>query len=359
MKHSGTRGWRRGLIDARALLIALTVIASPVPASAASSAAEAPALPHLTITVFAPPSYSVWFPTLIQKTGLDVKHGFKLDVTPKPGQLAYTEFASGADKVCYCAAPAAVARFVEHGSDITLLWNIFDLRYDIATADPSIRTPKDLEGKTFSADTSTGGWAITALLLEQRGVDLSKVQIHSASNATQIAELAVGRVDAAMLGPVDVAQLQTQSPQKFHAFTIFDNDTWQKYAATPHPGIPSIAMGVWRDWLAVPANRDLMERLYAANLDAVAFARAHPEQAADLISQAAHIDRNALLFGLTHYLEIVDVRPISEYRQAIKVLTQSLLPKAKLLDRPMTDVELAAYVSDFGTATPAGSPKGS
>jgi ABC-type nitrate/sulfonate/bicarbonate transport system substrate-binding protein len=342
----------------RALLVALALVpVAAFPASAAQ-AAEAPGLPHLKITVFAPPSYSVWFPTLIQKTGLDVKHGFTLEVTPKPGQLAYTEFASGADKVCYCAAPAAVARFVERGSDITLLWNIFDLRYDIATADPAIRIPKDLEGKTFSADTNTGGWAITALLLKQRGVDLSKVQIHSASNAAQIAELAVGRVDAAMLGPVDVAQLQTQSPQKFHAFTIFDNATWQKYAATPHPGIPSIAMGVWRDWLAIPANRDLMQRLYAANQDAVAFARGNPQKAADLISQAAHVDRNVLLFGLTHYFEIVDVRPIGEYRQAIKVLTQSLLPDAKLLDRPMTDAELDAYVSDFGATGTARPPRG-
>jgi NMT1/THI5 like len=343
--HSFVGHIARGLF----LLVAAGAAAAPLRASAAVESADAAAgLPHLRITVFAPPSYSVWFPTLIQKTGLDVKHGFKLDVTPKPGQLAYTEFASGADKVCYCAAPAAVARFVEHGSDITLLWNIFDLRYDIATADPAIRTPKDLEGKRLSADTSTGGWAITALLLKQSGVDLSKVQIHSVSAPANMTELAVGRVDASMLGPVDVAQLQTQSGRKFYAFSIFDSAAWQRFAATPHPGIPSIAMGVWRDWLAVPANRNLMERLYAANQDAVAFARTNPEKAADLVSQAAHLDRRVLLYGLTHYAEIIDVRPIDEYRQAIKVLTQSLLPNAKLLDRPMTDAELAAYVSDFG-----------
>jgi len=351
--------WTISRLGARTLLVGLTLLASSVLVSAATPAAETPALPHLAITVFAPPSYSVWFPTLIQKLGLDVKHGFRLDVTPKPGQLAYTEFASGSDKVCYCAAPAAVARFVEHGADITLLWNVFDLRYDIATADPSIRAPKDLEGRSFSADTNTGGWAITALLLKEHGVDLTKIRIHSASNAAQIAELSVGRVDAAMLGPVDLAQLQIQSPQKFHSFTIFDNVAWQKSAATPHPGIPSIAMGVWRDWLAAPANRDLVERLYAANQDAVAFARAHPDEAADIISQAEHIDRKVLVFGLTHYFEIVDLRPISEYREAIKVLTQSLLPDAKLLDRPMTDAELAAYVSDFGAAPGARPPKGS
>jgi len=322
--------------------------------SAAGAAADTSGLPHLHVTVFAPPSYSVWLPTVIQKKGFDVKHGFKLDVSPKPGQVAYSEFASGADKVCYCAAPAAVARFVEHGSDITLLWNIFDLRYEIATANPAIQSPKDLEGKTFSADTGTGGWAITALLLKQSGVDLSKVQIHSAWGGSQIAELAVGRVDAAMLGPVEVAQLQTQTPRKFHTFSIFDNATWQKYAATPHPGIPSIAMGVWRDWLSVPANRDLIERLYAANLDAAAFAREHPEESADLIGEAAHLDRDALLYGLTRYADVIDVRPIGEYRQAIRVLTQSLLPEAKLLDRPLTDAELAAYVSDFGTARLAG-----
>jgi len=146
-----------------------------------SFAQAAEPLPRLAVTVFSPPSQSIWIPVLIQKLGLDRKHGFELTVTPKPSNVAYTDFATGRDPVCFCAAIAAVSRFKQQGADFTLLWNIFNFESDIVIRDPAITDIKQLQGKVVQTDTITGSWALSKWFLQARGVDLGKVTIKSSS----------------------------------------------------------------------------------------------------------------------------------------------------------------------------------
>lgn len=333
---------------AAAILLLSAVAAAGTEVGAAESGQT---LPVLTITVFTAPSQSVWIPTLIRKAGLDIKNGFRLRVLEKPSQVAYADFASGADPVCYCAATAAVARFVEQGAGVTLLWNIFTYDEYIVSAHSDIRGAKDLEGKTLAADTVTGSWAIADLFLQQEGVDFTKVQVQSARlrGAAGLAELAAGRVDAVSATPVDAAALLTASKGNLTAFSVYDAGIWRKYATNPgtNPGIPNIALGAWRNWVAVPANTALLRKFYAANLEAVALAKADPARAADLIAQGTAMTRDVLVYSLSHYAHLIDIRPISAYRESIAVLTQRLLPEAKQLDRPLTRAELDAYVSNF------------
>jgi ABC-type nitrate/sulfonate/bicarbonate transport system substrate-binding protein len=301
----------------------------------------------LSITVFAAPSQSIWLPTLITRLKLDEKQGFRLRVTPKPGPVAYADFATGADPVCYCAAPAAVARFVEQGAQISLLWNIFDLDSYVVTKDPAIRGLKDLAGKRVGADTGTGNWAVAAWLLEQNGVALSSLDIQSTSNAAALrTELAVGRVDAAVVQPLDIATMAT-TPEGagYRVIGLNRASIWRRYAATA--GVPSIDLGVWRPWLQDAGHRALLQKLYRANLEAAAYIKQQPEQAARLISEETQLSAPALLYLFRHDPDIIDIRPSTEYRGAIKALTQQLLPAAHLLDRPLTDQELADYVADF------------
>jgi hypothetical protein len=139
--------------------------------------------------------------------------------------------------------------------------------------------------------------------------------------------------------------LQTQSPGTYRVFSIFDRAVWSKYASSP--GVPSIAFGVWRSWLSDPQHVDLARRFYAANLDAVALVKHDPERAATLIASGTNISKDSLLFAFRTYPNIIDVRPIDDYKSAVKVLTQKLLVQAKQLDRPLTNAELDKYVSDF------------
>ncbi len=316
------------------------------PAPKAAQPAGSATLPVLKLTVFAAPSQSLWLPTLIKALKLDEKQGFTLLITPKPGQVAYTDFASGADPVCYCAAPVAVARFVEQGAAITLLWNVFDLDYFVVTKDPAIKTVSDIAGKAVGADTGTGVWAIGAWLLEQSGVRVADLHIQSATTPTLYASLGAGRLDAAVMGPIDSASLlASPGGAEYRLIKIDREAAWRQYGL--HYGIPSITFGVWQSWIADPAHLDLARRLYRANVEAAAFIRSHPGEAAKIISTATTISEDALNHLLADSAAMIDIRPISEYAPAIKLLTQDLMPAAHQLERPLNDTELHAYVSDF------------
>lgn len=312
---------------------------------AAGAAASARAdLPVLGITVFAPPSYSTWLPAIIQKNGLDVRHGFRLQVTPKVGQVAYVDFAHGVDKVCFCVAPQTFTQFVEQGADIAMVFNVFKFTNLVAVSDPAIRSVADLRGKTLGAATGTGNWSVTSFLLQQEGLDLSAVKVQSLSSTTEVAEFAMGRVDAIFPTPVEIASVQTQS-NRYHVISIFDQAKWQAYSHSP--GIPSIALGAWRDWLAVPSNLELTKRLYAATQDAATFARTHPDEAATIISDSTKMNRAAVLYVLRNLPDILDVRPIGAYKGAIKVLAQKLMVTDDVLERPLSDAEVDRYVANF------------
>jgi hypothetical protein len=336
----------------RTILVAATGIAAalailPWLAAPARAATPQPELPVLTVTVFASPSQVVWFPVLIQKTGLDVKHGFKLEIQQKPSQMAYADFASGADPVCYCISTGAGGRFVEQGADVTLLWTIFNFDYYIVTGNPAVRTLKDLEGKTLVADTVTGSWALADWFLQQQGVDLSKVQLHSSNvrGAGSFAEVIAGRADAVAVTPIDASSVLADAEGTLRALSLYDRAIWQKVANSPT--LPNIAAGAWRDWAAKPDHLDLLRRLYAANLDAADLVKREPEKSAELIEQGTGIGKSTLLYYFQHFGRLIDIHPIADDGASIALLTQKILPGGKQLDRPFTAGELDSYVSNF------------
>lgn len=303
-------------------------------------------LPTLGITVFAAPSQSIWIPTIIQGAGFDRAHGFELEVTAKPSRVAYSDFSTGADPVCFCAAPAAVSRFVQEGADITLLWNVFSSYSLISFTSPDIDEPKDLEGRTLAADTATGSWAIAQWWLQQHDVDLSKVEIQSSSSGGIFAQLTSGRVDAAFTNPANASTLATTEGAEGVNFLILDDEEiWSRYSDVP--GIPSIAFGVWREWLEDPEHVDLAQRFYAANLDAVELIRTDPQRAAELVSEGTSLSVDTLVHNFTTFPDIIDVRPIDEVEAAIRVITTQLLPEAGILPRPLSEEELDRFISDF------------
>jgi ABC-type nitrate/sulfonate/bicarbonate transport system substrate-binding protein len=315
--------------------------------SSPAIAASQEKLPVLTVTVFAAPSQVVWFPILIQKAGLDVKHGFRLEVKQKPSQVAYADFVSGTDPVCYCISTAAGGRFVQQGADVALLWNVFNYDYFVITGNPAVRKPKDLEGRRLIADTVTGSWALAYWSLQQQGVDFSKVELVSSSvrGAGSFAELIAGRADGAVVTPIDASTVLAESEGSLRAFSVYDPANWQKQANSRT--LPSIAAGAWRSWAQKPENLDLLRRLYAANLDAADLVKREPEKSAELIEQGTGISKKALLYYFEHFGSLIDIHPISSDRPSIAVLTQKILPAAKQLDRPLTAAELDTYVSNF------------
>lgn len=302
-------------------------------------------LPVFDVTVFHAPSYSVWMPTLIHALGIDKKNGFKLNLTEKPGQAAYSDLASGADYACLCIAPTTFTPFVEQGADVTLLFNVYSYTNLIAVTDPRIRSARDLTGRTISANTSTGQWAVASFLLRQSGLDLGKVNIQSSAGAgAAVAELAAHRVDAILPGPVEVASLSQQT-KDFRIFSIFDEQAWDRIA--PGRGIPNVLLGVQTKWWKQPGNKKLASQFYQAVIDASNWAKAHPKEAAKIIGDNTDMPEAAVAYALEHFPEIIRIGPASDFKTSIAVITQKLMPEHGSLQRPLTDQEVDAYVSDF------------
>lgn len=313
----------------------------------AAGAAQAQDLPKLGVTVFNAPSQSVWIPTLIQHLGLDRKHGFELTVTQKPSNVAYTDFATGKDPVCFCAAIPAVSRFKQQGADITLLWNIFNFESDIVVRGASIQSLQDLQGKTVQTDTVTGGWALSRWFLAQRGLDLGKVTIKSSSarGAAGLAELQLGRVDALLVNPIEGAAAVLQGGGELRTLPVFDQALWKKVSGTDF--VPQIAVGVSGRWIAQPQNQELARRFYAANREAVAYILAQPADAARLVARDAKLDAASMERVFERYRDLIRVEPLRPHLATIALLTQKLLPEGGQLQRPLTDAELQSLVADF------------
>ncbi|WP_168197585.1 ABC transporter substrate-binding protein [Brenneria corticis] len=312
-----------------------------------ATSAKAEDLPELNITVFAAPSQSVWIPALIRHLELDKKHGFKLNVTQKPSNVAYTDFATGKDPFCYCAAIPAVSRFKQQGADIALLWNVFNFESDIVLRDPAIKTLDDLQGKTLLADTISGGWALSKWFFEQQGLDMNKLTVKSSSvrGAAFLAELQLGRVDALLVNPIEGAAAVQQGKGEIHTIPVFNQALWKKISGTDF--VPQVTTGVSGDWIAKPENQDLARRFYAANREAAEFIAAHPAEAAKLVAKDAKLDVPSMEQVLRRYRNLIRIEPLAPHRNTIALLTQKLLPEAKLLPRPLTDAELHSLVPDF------------
>lgn len=329
--------FRSGLVA-----LAATVMLAGSPATAQDK------LPELAVSSFPSPTPSFWVPNLIHKLGLDEKHGFRLTVESKPSQVAYADFVSGASKLCYCIAPAAAARFVERGSDIAQLWIVQTQITLIITADPEIRTPKDLEGRTLGADTTTGSWAIAASLLTRAGADLGKVDIRSGSISNSAAELSLGRVDAIAASPTAIAQLQVKEPGKYHAIDISDTEAVGKL--TGGKRLPSWGVGAWNDWIDTPGHDELLQRLYAATVDFIALTKSEPERLAKEIAAITGVEEEAALTELTTYWNF-ELAPVSEYEQGIRLLGSDLLPNSNQLDGPLTEENYKTLISTFKPRT--------
>lgn len=330
-------------LTAPGLVLALagaTGLLAPAPAAMADDA-----LPELAVSSFPSPSTSFWFAALIPQLGLDVEHGFRLALTAKPSQVAYADFVSGADLICYCIAPGAAARFVERGTDVTLLWNVQTYDNILITSDPAVTAPQDLEGRSLGADTTTGSWAISRALLARQGVDLERVEIQSAPISANVTELSLGRISALASSTwLDFYRVDALEPGKFNVVPIADSEAWRDL--TGETGTPGWGLGVRTAFLDDPANHDLLQRLYRASHDLVELIREDPDRIAGLVEEIAGIDAGPLARSFRENWSL-HLAPISEFANSVRLLGSELLPDGGVLDGPLSEEQYQILLSDF------------
>lgn len=280
-------------MTSRLAMAALATTVLAVAAGGASTPALAqPAkpLPAITVSAFNPPSLGSYMPPIIKAKGLDKANGFTLEMAYKPSDTYQVDFASGRDQVGGSSTFISEARRASQGVDIISLFNVYDYFAAIVTADPKIKTFKDLEGKQIAADTPTTLWAMGQWFLTRSGVDMSKVRVISQGAPAMVVSIQANRVDAVYVGePTYSVMMYGPNATQLHGI-VADNALWKHL--TGLPTLPLLGVSAHRSWLA--KNKDQAQALYNAYKQAAEWATANPSDAAKMIAEATKLNARAL-----------------------------------------------------------------
>ena len=265
---------------ARRLALLTAVLAL---AAGSLAGAWAQGRPTVRISVFQPPSLGAFLPPVIKAKGLDARHNVTLEFIEKPSGTYNLDFAAGTDKVGGSAALLSEALRVNKGVKVQYLFNLFDYWGTAVTANPEIKTLKDLEGRTLAADKATTNYAMFLYFARKAGVDMSRVQVQTASGPALVTMAQAGRADVVQLWEPAFTRLVRANPGKFRELAYAEK--WAEY--TGQKVIPYLGVAAHEDWIA--ANRDLIPRIYAAYQDAAQFVRGNAPEAAQLIGEKMKI----------------------------------------------------------------------
>lgn len=303
-------------------------------------------LPVFNLSAISTGDPSVWTIQYMKEKNIDKKYGFDLQYKLKPVSVAYSEFVNGTDRVCMCLTIGTAARFVLKGLDASLVstYSNYANSY-LVTENITILKPQDITDHSLAGSTGSGSWVFQQYFLrEHQHVDLNKVAIQSIVASAQVANLVAQRVDAITAFDDGKLKLDEQQPGRFRYIPTFDQDKW--YQLTHVRYIPMFFLGVSKSWNADPANHELLVRFNKAYLDALGQIKADPKAAAKLLgSQRTLTSDDYMVKTLTTLKDASAVVPATDIRPAISALTQTLLPQAGLIDRPLTDQEVDSLIT--------------
>lgn len=312
------------MLRAMAAVVAGTLLLAAAPALAQ----PAKPLPTIRVSAFNPPSLGSYLPPIIKGRGLDRANGFTLEMAYKPSDTYQVDFASGHDQVGGSSTFISEARRASKGVEIICLFNVFDYFAAMITANPQIKTFKDLEGKQLAADTPTTLWAMGQWFLTKSGVDMSKVRVTSQGSAAMVVSIQANRVDAACLAePTYSVIMHGPNAGQLHS-VVADQALWKQL--TGLSTLPLLGVAAHTSWLA--RNKDQAQALYTAYKQAADWATANPSDAAKLISEATKLNARALEDALKSGRLGLHVYPAVEGKDTILAALQ-LAVQAKQVEK--------------------------
>lgn len=177
----------------------------------------------LTIPVFAPIVVN-----LLKARGFDAAHGFDLEVVKYPSISAYYAGLATGEVDVLLGGPTYYQKLRLESVPIKIISTgatLSDLV--VLTKNPDIKSLADLKGKQLAADMGSGQFQIMSIYASSKKIDLKKdVQVVNANFAVARAQLAAGRVDAAMVIEPIATMMMKQDPGLKAIFNA--NDAWKE-----------------------------------------------------------------------------------------------------------------------------------
>lgn len=201
-------------------------------------------------------------------------------------------------------------------------------------ADPSIKTPKDLEGKTLAVQTDQFEGAVWNAFVAKTGIDASKVHVIQSTDASTT-EFVAKRIDAIVAFSATPSSLALT--QREGGVTVLPTQDY-----VPTYGHTLVANNKY-----LSSHGDTVRAFERAWAKATAYAVAHPDEALSLLeSKCGDLSPESAKYTLDQYLAAYS-SPQSKQNGYLSFTedglnaTKSVLVNAKLMD----DVDLSDYVS--------------
>jgi len=253
----------------------------------------------LTLPVFAPIVLNI-----IKAKGFDAKNGFELDVVTYPAFPAYYAGLATGEVDTLIGGPTFFQKLRLEGVPIKIVATgatLSDLL--VLTADPAIKTLADLKGKQIAADMGSGQYQILAIYAASKGLDLKKdISVVNANFAVARAQLAAGRVEAAMVIEPIATMMMKENPKLTAVFEA--NKAWKELTGS-------------EGWELVYAMREdsikrvpNMPKMFLGALqDVSAFLKSNPDEADKIASETVKLPPGVLKEAVASGRWTFDAKP--------------------------------------------------
>ncbi|WP_180994209.1 ABC transporter substrate-binding protein [Bacillus sp. Marseille-P3661] len=234
---------------------------------------------EIEMVTFSPPSLGAFLTPIIEEKQFDIENGIDVKFVERPPSAYNSEFASGQYKVGGSAALLSEALRMDRGVKVTYLFNLFDFWGTVITADESITTLKDLEGKDMAAAKSTTNFAMFQYFAQKSDADVSTMNVLNAETSALVTYAEADRADAVQLWEPAYSILMDKSPEKYHQVD-FGLEKWEEY--TGATSIPYLGIAAHQDW--AEENKELIPKLYQSFSDAASWVQANSKEASEIIA---------------------------------------------------------------------------
>lgn len=289
---------RRWLLSACALMLAVIVVATTVPA-------QEPVKIRMGNLGF--PSHAAMIIGVLKEKGFDKKHGVDMEVKPFGAVGAYYGSMASGETDAIGGGPLVFQKMRLEGVPIKMVAAMVDMTsMSVITKNPAIKTIQDLKGKTIAADMASSEYSVLSLYGKSKGVIFGKdVTVVQAGPPLVRTQLLADRVDAGMTW--EPTATMTMRDNAAYRIVFNGKQGWREM--TGKDGW-LLALGMREDWIA--KNAAGLPKVIAAFDEAARFMKSNPDECDEILQRAIKLPPGAFKDMITAPRVVFNIRSTAE-----------------------------------------------
>jgi ABC-type nitrate/sulfonate/bicarbonate transport system substrate-binding protein len=242
--------------------------------TAFASQSRAQALPKIRVGSLTLPVFAPIIVNIMKAQKFDSKHGFNAEVQVYPSFSAYYAGLATGEVDTLIGGPTYFQKLRLEGVPLQIIATGATLADLVIVArDPAVKSLADLKGKQLAVDMGSGQFQILSIYARSKKIDLAKeMTLVNANFAVARAQLAAGRVDAAMIIEPIATMMMKDDPSLKIIFNA--NDAWKEIAGTTGW---ELVYAMRED--AIKKTPDAPKKFIAALQDVTGYLRSDPDGA--------------------------------------------------------------------------------